>query len=1039
MVKLAPIADPREFGFDPDTVATALMPYEEFSSKPRRLILGIDMGVASIGLALIDVLNGEIVLMASHIFKQPVAGEKKTSAAVIRRGYRSSRRNITRAKNRKKAIRKVIITGSLAPADATADWFAKRFGEPENLDLRVAGLDRPLTDREFARVLYSFASHRGYIDQSKGDKSDPDDGKVKKALAANRKILDKNGYETYAQYLATQPRSRNKKEDYTFSIDLKANVHEVTKIFARQRDLGNAKATVSLEQDYLAALCWLTDTTKKDEKTYSKVGYCTYLGKPEKRAATSVISYELVRAYQTLSNVKIEHRGSAPTYIAPKMRNEIVADLFKVTGKPRPLKWSQLRRRLHMAETDTFAGRLKSDEAADCIKLPAWTALCAGLHESAPKLLSDLHDDIDFADKLCACLTFASSDSSLRHALSRLSADFTPAELGSLLDLPYKSKVFSGYGTSSLKALCMLRTAFESEDIATLYDAEEATGLYEARAALAAERNASTDGLLSPYTDFDPTCTNPTVLRATARLRRMVNSVIRHYGMPDMIRVELARELKHSAHEKRLINASKNKNEQINTKARQDLIDYYHLPSDAHIKTSDFRKVKLYNEQGGKDPYTGEGIDFARMLAESDYTEIDHILPISRSCDDSQSNKVLVLTKSNRDKSNRTPYEWMTSGEPSAPNFDEFSARMHLWAENCELKRLATSKLKKLLNKDFKDKTQDFIARQLNDTRYMSRAVAKWLAGCLPFPEDGHRHVFAVSGGATAMLRRAWDIAILDENGKKDRTDDRHHAIDAALIAACNLSIVMKVAKANETRQSDAEREALFMDSMPFPDFKQKVEDWIPCIVPTFYLPRNATGSLFNDSYYSYRGTDDRGKDLVKQKGEVRPKTTVWKDGNGTAKTYDGVYGLHAVFDETKGKSGRWLFDPVYYVDIPYLSKDRMRIFSKDRAIDYWEIEKIDSGASQFIIKMGDVLVEEGHVMRFYNYLVSSGSIYSYVNGAPHKTLQKTGPLSCETFPTPSKWSSELKVMQEDSLGLCWLRFLTARTESCVGALAPRI
>ena len=42
-------SDPRDFGFRPETVMTALMPYEQYSSKTRRLILGIDMGIASVG------------------------------------------------------------------------------------------------------------------------------------------------------------------------------------------------------------------------------------------------------------------------------------------------------------------------------------------------------------------------------------------------------------------------------------------------------------------------------------------------------------------------------------------------------------------------------------------------------------------------------------------------------------------------------------------------------------------------------------------------------------------------------------------------------------------------------------------------------------------------------------------------------------------------------------------------------------------------------------------------------------------------------
>ena len=41
-------SDPRDFGFRPETVMTALMPYEQFSSKTRRLILGIDMGIVSL-------------------------------------------------------------------------------------------------------------------------------------------------------------------------------------------------------------------------------------------------------------------------------------------------------------------------------------------------------------------------------------------------------------------------------------------------------------------------------------------------------------------------------------------------------------------------------------------------------------------------------------------------------------------------------------------------------------------------------------------------------------------------------------------------------------------------------------------------------------------------------------------------------------------------------------------------------------------------------------------------------------------------------
>lgn len=312
------------------------MPYEQFSSKTRRLILGIDMGIASFGVCLIDMRNHEIVLMASHIFKAPVEGKQKDisarqSGASIRRGYRSVRRTTKRRKNRKKAIRDIEKKYSLIPDDADGRWFAIRKDEPDVLHLRGKALIYKLNGRELARILYAFAGRRGYIDHGKGT-TDDDSGKVKKALSENRKILDENGYETIAQYLLKQPTSRNREGDYRYMVDIEMVTDEVHTIFRHQRDLGSDIATEELEGEYLSALRWLTDTRARDEKIYGRVGYCTFLGAPEKRAASSLISFEMVRAYEKLSNIKIEHQGREASFISPEKRNEIVASLFAVSN-----------------------------------------------------------------------------------------------------------------------------------------------------------------------------------------------------------------------------------------------------------------------------------------------------------------------------------------------------------------------------------------------------------------------------------------------------------------------------------------------------------------------------------------------------------------------------------------------------------------------------------------------------------------------------------------------------------------------------------
>lgn len=1035
-----PGMDIGELGFDPGTFATALMTLEEFRSKDRVIWAGLDIGVASCGLCLVDVLNHEIVLMASHLFKSPVVDKKKASAAPeslasVRRGARSVRRNIMREGRRKKAIRAVLADAGLIPADAGGEWFSARRDERTVVKVRAKALKYPLNSRELARVLYSFASHRGYIDHGKSDKED-DAGKVKKALAANHAALADGECETFGQYLSGQPRSRNRAGDYSYTADIGMTVDEVRTIFARQRELGSEIATEALEERYIAELTWLTDTSKRDMSTYLKVGFCTYRGAPYRRGAMSTISFEMVRAHQTLCNAVILHGDGSSSTIPGDVRIDIVRELFAVKKSVKPLKWSGLRRRLGLAEDDLFKGCPIEEEKRDCIALPAWAVLCSGLYDNHRNLLERMHDHVDDADAVCSALTFASSAASLAGRLAPLA--LTDDEVEAVVDLPYSARLFSGYASASLEALQMLRGTFEDPCIMNLRQAEEASGLAQVRAMLTEERGESSDGLLCAFSEYDPTCKNPVVLRATAQVRRMVNSAIRHYGLPDIIRVEVARELKRSKHEREIVAEGNRARLELNEQAKRDIIEFFGLPDGHHVRGRDLAMVKLYREQGGKDPYSGSGIDFRRMLEEHGYAEIDHILPISRTCDDSQTNKVLCLTKSNRDKSNRSPFEWMASGEDSAPNWGEFCGRMERWAKNCEPRRYARKKLANLTCENLAERAGDFIDRNLNDTRYMSAALAKWLRECLPFPKDDHEHVFCVAGGATALMRGVWGVGITGPDGRKNRDDDRHHAVDAAVIACCTPGIVKNVALVNEGHASAEARLRLFRDSLPYPEFKEQVDAWIPCIVPTLTLPRTVTGSVLKDTVYPYLGRDEAGKDLyltVKKDKEgrtvekkVNKATTMWKDGQGGCRAYGSMCALDAVFDASAGKRGKWKFDPVYCIDIPQRDDEirTMRVFSKEKAIDMWDTVEVPEDAPRMTIRRGDVLVCDGKAARFYCFDISVNAIKLFSQRG-EKTLQATGPLSDESFPSPSKWGTDIRVMQEDCLGLCWLSFLAER------------
>ena len=97
-------------------------------------------------------------------------------------------------------------------------------------------------------------------------------------------------------------------------------------------------------------------------------------------------------------------------------------------------------------------------------------------------------------------------------------------------------------------------------------------------------------------------------------------------------------------------------------------------------------------------------------------------------------------------------------------------------------------------------------------------------------------------------------------------------------------------------------------------------------------------------------------------------------------------------------------------------------------SIDYWPKVQLKGDERRIFLKQGDVLLQDGCAMRYYMYNVSNGVVNSYSKiGEKSVPLQKTGPLSDESFPKQAKWDSSLTVMQEDCLGLCWLKFLSDR------------
>ena len=353
---------------------------------------------------------------------------------------------------------------------------------------------------------------------------------------------------------------------------------------------------------------------------------------------------------------------------------------------------------------------------------------------------------------------------------------------------------------------------------------------------------------------------NPTVHIGLGQLRRVVNALVKAYGKPQEIVVELARDLKMNKEDKDNARKTNRENEVKNRRREEQIVASGGVPS-AYL----LRKLRLWEEQvfGSVNvcPFTGDVISFA--MAISDATEIEHILPFAKTLDDSMANKVLCLRDANRAKRDRSPYDAFNSN-PKIGNYQYDYAAILLRAEALPANkrwRFHADAMERFANE------QDFLDRQLNETKYLSRVARTYLAHLYNEKGEGRLRVRAIPGKLTAMLRGKWGLNALlgdhnrtggdadDGPARKNRDDHRHHAIDAFVIAMTDQRLLKAISDLN----SEADRKRL-IEAVPLPwdgFTPDALRPHLEHIVISHKLDHGTlgdksktTGSLHNDTAY---------------------------------------------------------------------------------------------------------------------------------------------------------------------------------------------
>lgn len=770
--------------------------------------LGLDVGIKSVGWCVLECdENGEpiqINALNSRIFDAAEQPKTGASLAEPRRNARGLRRRIRRKSFRLERIRKLFSENGIELFETQDDLICLK-DEYKNLDvvkLRSDALDKKLTETEFARVLYSLARHRGFKSNKREGAKDSDEGKLLSSIRESEEEMRESGMRTrgeqlYKKYLMEGKPVHNKGGDYSMCVSRDILVKEIELLFEKQKEFGNNFATDENKEKYLDIFLSQRNFDEGPGKGSQYTGShdvkkCE-IYRDEDVAAKGTYTSEWATIYQRINNLSIICGGDRR-----RLSNEERQIAVELAKKVEKVTYKAFRKAIKLDDDYRFSalnysekkkqgkkkneGESKSDvvEINDVVDSLACEDkgefITAKNSNKIVKALNDnLKSDIELIDEIAEICTKYKSENLFRNAIAESKI------IGGRLDeetIEKLSKIdMKGYGHLSLHVLREILPYLEKGMVYS--DAMQKAGHNHS------EHNFEKQKFLGTKEVYDAIggVTSPVVKRALSQTVKVIDAVIRQYGSPYAINIELARDMSMTKDERDKLKKENDARAAKNEAIRENIAKLNAMPNSTNVL-----KYKLYEEQDHKCAYSMETLDINHLF-EDGYYEIDHIIPYSRSFDDSFNNKVLVLKRENQNKRNSTPVEYF---ERIGRDYDEVLAFWKAVYQKRNRKKLEFLQQKEINESEWKN-------RALNDTRYASRMLANLIKDYLLFDEkskDKYGRVETVKGAITSYLRRFWGVQKIREDG------DKHHAVDAAIIACVTPKTKNKIERYNQIKES---------------------------------------------------------------------------------------------------------------------------------------------------------------------------------------------------------------------------------------------
>lgn len=794
-------------------------------------VLGLRLGTSSLGWAALRTdEHGKLIgllAVGARKFSPGATGDLDRGLEEPPNQHRQAARRARVTRKRKlarlRALWELLTGAGFLPAEP----FHKRDQVIKALDgktdkapytLRAEGLVRPLAPHELGRALYHVAMRRGFqISRRDAARSDEEIGPVKAGIASLAEEIAAAGAPSLGAYLRARPVGEPLRRRWTARSMLRG---EFDKLIAVQRPHHPA-----LTDGFARRVAKVVFTQGALKSQRHKVGRCD-LEPHRRRALLASLEAQEFRVLCRVNDLRaVDDVDLSPVVLTAEQRAALVALLSKgdatypqarkAMGLPRTVRFNMERvdeERLVGDRTSARLGKALGD---------SWIRLSP---ERRRTLLTDL--------------TTIDADDALARRLSGPAWSFSESEVQAVLATPLEP----GHASLSAKAIGRLLPQLRA-------------GVPFATARKAIYPKASTHAgevpVLPRIDVLYRTLPNPLVRRALSEMRVVVNELVRRHGRPRAVRVCLMRELRVGRAAREKEGARARARARAREGAAAQIVQGLGV---VEPKPWMVDKVLLAEECGWVCPHSGRPISIRQLFGETAPVLVRHIIPFSRSLDDSFENKTLCFVDAKSQPGDRLPVN-----EAVVERYRANAARAAAIAgaknkpgkksgkpgKKRPVRTVAAEKLRRVqlspadISKEYDD---EVVAGRFVDACYASRIAVESVARLYP---PGRAAVRGVRGSLVRLVREACGLSSVDLPPGSVRTG----AIDAVAVALTDERITRRLSAAALSALPGRRR--LDPDLvLPWPRFVADVQAAAAACTVSARVRKKVSGALHGETFY---------------------------------------------------------------------------------------------------------------------------------------------------------------------------------------------